>query len=463
MGWGATPKDRSFHFPKAVSQGCAFPSNKQKVAVIVDGNAIMRGHASAMKAPTAPSFVAKMVLRKIPDGGNAKVVLILFDDGSKMIPQRAAVHLKRYGPYAPPSSEALAAVKVAEGASVQTPVVFPLLFGTAAGKRHAYTLLAKALFIELCRCYEAKRIDAFVVTDSESNAASHGTLPFSLDAVSRWGEADQKCYEASEASARCGFAPTVLTIDTDMVLQAIARWQDASPPTILLKKSTVCGKTLISPWKFNPSSRLSAALFYICAYGCDYSDPISAAGYRKRTVAILAKRAGDPPLQFHRTASMWLVKGVAFVKVSETVGVRCNATAMIRKLRSGRWELTQYARSACKTSLLKKEPDVGPTLKNVYTFSPSALLGRFRGATRVKKAKTMRSCEILHRCLLAAWAVVYFSGAGRDHVSDTKSYAGPPAFSPPCSAFLTATQKHKVPFIVYMDCKSSRSIVGARL
>ena len=218
MGWLASPADRAALISHCIKEKGAAPSTKKPVSIIMDGNATFRGYASAVKFPMSAVAIVRRVLSQIDNSGK-KTVAVMFDDSSKMMPQRGELHKKRYKNTKPVSDADAQLATTAAGVSIMEPISFPSLFATSVGKAHAYRLLGRATYVELCRCYEEKNILSFIVSMPDGTVCSHGSHNFDAPSASNWGEADQKCYEMVQTNGADGQYPVVFSIDTDMILQ----------------------------------------------------------------------------------------------------------------------------------------------------------------------------------------------------------------------------------------------------
>lgn len=432
-------------------------------AYIFDGNATFRNYAAVTATiPRTAEFVARMVLKSVPKPVTRTFVCVLFDDGAKMPqPQRSECYADRYGKKTAPSDAAVAEAGRAAVPGAH-PFRFPLLFETAEGKRAAYALLARATLQELCRTYKTRGLTGFAVSFPDGKCVAMGeAVPATMSAdIAGWGEADQKCYEASVCMALDGWTPVVVTVDTDMILQVVARWRPGGPGRICLKKETVDVSRLV-PLFDSPTNRaavrLSAAFFLIAAYGCDYSKPLSQFGYRKRAVATLATRlepTGPLPLEYHHSLPTRVVDGrrtLVFVMVTPTVGITACASVVLMRQKK-KWAMYRASKTGTCVRAWASKPAPGPPVHDVHLFAPRPfrrLMGRVMRANKKAATPELRFTpeNVLREALRSAWAAVYFSGAGAG-VQGARCNA-PYTLACPPPALLALLVKGRAPFVAY--------------
>lgn len=459
MGWGAGPNHRADLLGGAVSAKRNLAS-LGRTAYVWDGNATFRNFAGlTSKVPRSAAFVVQIVLKTMPRSQTPTAVCVLFDDGSRMMPERAALHRERYRNVKPPSAAAMAAAAGVSPFQIRRPFDFTLLFQTPAGKKLAYALLAQALYVELCTTYADRGFAGFAVgmPTGEVRAHGHGP-PLPTAEVRLWGEADQKCYVAAAAADNAGWKAIVATIDTDMVLQCICRWAPGAPTRVCLKKESVDVPVLLARFGgVDPGSeraasvRLSAAVMLIAAFGCDYSNPLSRFGYRKMSVAaqarLMQKQKGRLPLTHHAHLPTVLVGDAPFAVVAPTTAVSLGAHRMLtRRTAADPWTALTFNGGSARRVRLRKQPAAGPGLSDAYLYDPGALVSVLGRATRVfKKAATNTPRNLLKEALRSVWAVVYFAGATAGH----GGYAGPTSMRLPPAAFVAALQKQRCGYVVH--------------
>lgn len=511
MGWGATPKDRGVLLGpcRAAGRTIQRSDDQQPCVYVVDGNATFRSFASACPDPRPATMVASMVLRSLvprppkpaePDTAQPAIsaffapkphprgegsppkrrrtepakpvcVVIMFDEAAKMMPQRGALHAERYKKplRAEVRAAAAAAAKRAQTAALSEPVQFKELFDSGAGKLTAYKLLAGACFTELTRIsgYDDNALCSFAVCGPTGTVAARGPgfPPGWQAAAARWGEADQKCYEAAAAFGAEGWETAVVTIDTDMVLQTVARHASAPPTRIALKAETVDGARLAQRFGTTPAQRLSGAFLLAAAYGCDYCKPLSFAGYRKADVALLAANktadAADDalPITVSSVPAVLVANGQRFVctagpgspAVAET-----NNAFLYPPPPDGAKTWTIVAAGADPVRLDPAEVRPAPAGGTAYFLNPVALhklLGSLRRSKKKLKghARAATFAEIVDEAIRAAWTSIYFAGAGAADVSPAKAYAGPPPVPRPSANHLAETQRRRLPLILYCE------------
>jgi hypothetical protein len=476
MGWKASVADRAALLGKACTKGKKMSPDGSTV-YIFDGNATFRNYAAMTSTiPQTAEFVARLVLKSVPEPVSRTFVCVLFDDGAKMPqPQRSECYAERYNKRTTPSEAAVAEAGKAALPGCQ-PFRFTLLFETPEGKRLAYAQLARATMLELCRSYKKKGLTGFAVSFPDGKCVAMGDdIPSGLSPnVSGWGEADQKCYEAAVCFALDGWTPIVVTVDTDMILQVVARWRPGGPGRICLKKETVDVSRLVPIFDSadnRAAVRLSAAFFLIAAYGCDYSKPLSQFGYRKRAVAELATKLdanGPLPLEYHKTLPTMVVDGLhtrTFVMVTETTGITACAGKVLQQQRSGKWVMYRTSSTgACVRASIPK-PHPGPDAEDVHLFAPLPFRRLMSRAMRTqKKAATpelrFTPSNVLREALRSAWAAVYFSGAGTG-VENARCNA-PYTLATPPPNILALLLKFKVPFVAYRRPPPTKSILAIR-
>lgn len=452
MGWGANPKHRVELLGGARKEGRNLKPTA-KTVFVCDGNATLRNFAGvASKVPRTATFIAKILLNTLPKPSAwAHALLVVMDDSTRMMPERAELHRKRYRNAPEPSTEATAEVAKAGNHHIRQPVRFPLLFQTPVGKAHAYRLLSQAIYVELIGSYRARGLSGFSISFPDGTVRSHGDGPKVPGEVKLWGEADLKCFVAASSAHRQGWSPTVLTIDTDMILQSVCWWKPGRPDRLCLKGETINVPTLLADLGGDdPSLRMSAGLMLICGFGCDYSEPLSRNGYRKLTVAKLAwrmRRKSLQPITYHDTLPCLLVGRTTFYRFSDTVAISRHHL-LHRRTAELPWQCTVFKAGATKTYLLKKEPTACPDARGVYVFSPTTMWRALGHATRVKTKNGGRE-ELLRSVIKSVWATLYFSGV----TAQADTFAGPLTLKLPAAAYLAALAKAKLGFVVHCDSR----------
>ena len=510
MGWGATPKDRRVLLGTCRAEGRVIQrsDDQRPCAYIVDGNATFRSFASACPEPRPATMVASIVLRSLvprppkppepdasqpaissffassptpaSDGSAAKrrkkepdkpkpiCIVIMFDESAKMMPQRGTLHAERYK--RPLCAEIRAAAaeasREAKFAALSDPVRFKELFDSGAGKLIAYKLLAAACFTELSRIagYADNALASFAVCGPTGTVHTHGPgfPPGWLLLAAKWGEADQKCYEAAAAFSAKSWETAVVTIDTDMVLQTVARHASTPPTRIALKGETVDGAQLAARFGANPSQRLSSTFLLAAAYGCDYCKPLSFAGYRKADLALLTRRTADAaeanlPITVEAAPVVMCARGRHFVfaagKTSAAASVENNAF-LHRPNGEGPWTLV--VPGTTPQEIPAEEVTQAQPSSCAYFLHPvglHALLGSIRRTKKKMKglARSATFSEIIDEALRAAWTAIYFAGAGASDVSPSKPYAGPPPIPRLTAAAVAEAQRQKLPIVLYCE------------
>ena len=505
MGWGATPADRRDILGKCRTDGRNTTSfQSENTAYVVDGNATFRSFGSAVKGPDkSADMIARIAMRAIVksavqrDASQRSIasffaaapepepprttVVVLFDDAARMMPQRADLHAARYSRPKPPEIVAAsrAACAAADAAGLHDKQDFGLLFQTAAGKFKAYSFFARACVAAL---EASEDVDAYAVGGPNGEVSEHVkaaglTFPAGwLERTQPWGEADQKCYEASAAFAAGGWKPIIVTIDTDMILQTVARFEDAPPARIALKTESLEGfdlasKFAVSTAEDSASLRLSVAAVLAAAFGCDYCKPLSFAGYRKRSIANLAHRLPHAAAEHYPLActtnieltelatASGVVQTFAWVTPTVAVDVRTNNFFLtVHPSKPGRHVMITAADKVLKRKLLPKEATVDRvrTGRRLFTASPKAvhaLLSQAARAHRKLKSTGLQATfpDVFTEFLNAAWTAVYFSGAGRSDVSAAKQYAGPPPVPTPSATAQYFARQNGVPILLYLE------------
>lgn len=435
-----------------------------KTGYVMDGNAVMRNYASiSATVPRPATFLATIVLKSIPVSLNKRYVAVLFDDSKRMMPQRAELHAKRYKNVTTPSAAATAEVAKAQAYQLAKPLRFPLLFETSPGKARAYALLAQAVFVQLSAAYGHKGLAGFTVGFPDGTIRGHGEQPKELCRwqVTRWGEADQKCYEAASALAKSGWEPVVVTVDTDMILQSIARWRTPGPKRVCLKKETVSVPKLLEQFLApgppeQASVRLSAAFILIAAYGCDYSSALSAYGYRKLPLARLAQTMRAMPLEklpmtWRKECPTLQIGTTLYVQVDERTAVNSTGSRSLRK-EGDEWVGYLFKEFKTRRTKLKRQPEEGSPATNVHLIHLSALRRILATTKQVRKAKGpdgkgITPHKVYTASLKAVWATVYFSGES----SGNPEYGGPNAIAEPPPAATAAFVRWKAPFVAHVS------------
>lgn len=504
MGWGASPSDRREFLGSCRRDGRnTLRYASEDTVYVVDGNATFRSFGSAVKGPDkSADSIARIAVRAIVKTGARRAasqpsiasffttgpppepaktaVVILFDDAARMMPQRADLHAARYSRPKPPEvlAASRAACEQAESAALYDKQDFGALFATATGKFKAYSFFARACEMAL---EDSDDVDAYAVgapTGAITEHAKVATIAFPSGWRGRtepWGEADQKCYEASAAFAEIGWKPIVVTIDTDMILQTIARFEDAPPARIALKSESIDGPGLASLFGAataeSASLRLSVAALLAAAYGCDYCKPLSFAGFRKRSLATLAVRirglpVSELPMTCVRDVELTVLTNAvgtsetyAWVTPKIAVNVRTNMSFLMQSpTKAGRYVVLKAGDRVLTRQSLSRDVPVTRVRsgRRAFVVSPKALHVMLRGVARVgrkQKATGLQATfpDIFSEFLNAAWTAVYFSGAGRSDVSAAKTYAGPPPIPMPSRTAQFFAQQNNAAFAAYLE------------
>lgn len=512
MGWGASPADRKELLGACRTDGRnTHRFESENTVYVVDGNATFRSFGSAVKgAEKSAEMIARIAVRAIvkkttkPDRQQPSIasflktppaekpaprtaVIILFDHSARMMPQRADLHAERYRRPKPPAVVAAsqAALEAAKSAELHDKQDFSALFQSASGKFRAYQFFARACEMAL---EQSEEVHAYAVGGPTGAVSSHSKRPdltFPTHWTERtdpWGEADQKCYEASAAFAETGWKPIVVTIDTDMILQTIARYADAPPARIALKSESIDGSTLFS--KFLASSddsasvRLTVVALLAAAYGCDYCKPLSFAGFRKHSVARLALRARGRPVSELPVACIpdveltevataeGTVQTFAWVTPTIAVDVRTNnAFLTAHKSKPGRHILIRANDRVLTRKVLGNDVEINRVRsgRKAFIISPKALGQFLGGAARVgrkQKATGLQATfsDIFTEFVRAAWSAIYFSGAGRFDINAAKPYAGPPPIPHPSPTAQLFGKQNGATFAAYVEPLSRKVI-----
>lgn len=261
-------------------------------AWVVDGCASLR---NLLTRPSTPKSVARMGLnrwskrRGIPDH-----TAVFFDIASRMPIQRKAVGAARSkGAVAltPKEAAAVAALKLGTPGPGHASKTMPwdLILRTSQSKRDAWSILAQAVFAELCA-----RTSGSVYVKSEAFTASRGVCGAG-GTVGHYGEADHMVAEEARRLATQGISTTVFTCDYDMILQSMVFVGNAERAQLYVQFPKELLDTNVFTGRFGDRNhQLTAALFLLAACSSDYSKPIC----RKvgMTVkAIVALMTSDAP------------------------------------------------------------------------------------------------------------------------------------------------------------------------
>jgi hypothetical protein len=505
MGWGASPDDRRDILGRCRTDGRnTFRYKSDDTVYVVDGNATFRSFGSAVKGPDkSAEVIARVVIRAIvksiekkdptqrsiasffsaapPPPPPKTAVVVLFDDAARMMPQRAVLHASRYSRPKPPEIVAAsrAACAAADAAGLHDKQDFGLLFESATGKFKAYSFFARACEAAL---EQSDDVDAYAIGGPTGAVVEHAKRegvtfpPEWRDRTAPWGEADQKCFEASSAFASAGWKPIVVTIDTDMILQTIARFGDAPPARIALKAETLEGHDLASAFvvgsvEDSASLRLSAAALLAAAYGCDYCKPLSFAGFRKRSLASMTLRIqGKPATELpvacfsdveltELATPVGTVETFAWTTPTTAVNVRTNNQFLTpHNAKPGRYVLVEADDKVLTRRVLPASTTVlrRRSGRRIFVVSPRALHRVLSGVHRTNRKLKSTGLpagfpDIFSEFLNAAWSAVYFSGAGRTDVSAVKSYAGPPPIAIPSPTAQLFGRQHGACFSAYLE------------
>lgn len=455
MGWGASPKHRAELLGSARREGRDLKPTA-KTVYVCDGNATFRNFAGvASKVPRTAAFIARIVLKAIPKKSVfPQAIMVLMDDPARMMPERAELHKKRYRNTAAASSEAICEVERAGAFHIRQPIQFPLLFQTPPGKAQAYRLLSQAIYVELVGSYQARGLSGFAISFPDGTVRAHGSGPNVPENVKLWGEADLKCFVAAASAKVQGWSPTVMTIDTDMILQSVCWWSPGRPDRLCLKSETIDVPTMLAAITGDVavgalgSLRLSAGLMLICGFGCDYSEPLSRNGYRKLTVAKLAlrmRRESMRPLTYRESMPCLHVGRATFYRFSDTFAASRHHI-LHRKSAEAPWFLTTFRGGSLQTFKLKSRPTECPDARGVYIFSPATMRRALGHATRVK-TKVASDRTLMRSVLKSVWATLYFSGVS----AGAPTFAAPLTLKLPVAHFITFVEKFKHGFVVHSD------------
>lgn len=382
----ASSKDGRKPTPQA---GCSAPKQKTDVA-IADMNAKLRQKAVDISggAPLSMHRVVRNVVREVAKDAGEHMILV-FDTPHCMPAVRTVLWKSRYGPReggsaAPPSaSEIQKSVEFCRQASESSfaersapPTKYSVIFTPGAAKAAAWNAMAHIARRHAAVAAAELGIRATVI-DAQNvvfDTAGPGTpLLGWTDVVQSYGEADLKIYALGQAMSHAKKSVALHSVDTDLILQAVATVGDPGPPrgapaakawvprndfVIKLKTCIVDGRKLIQHFGGrHTAKRLNTAFWFIMAGGTDYSRPASDQGYAKRSMVDAAHPLVISAAPFSTTGPADARKTLATLKktrkVSRTVCGKAKSSG-----RSLKRALEQAAAVVRYYGLQDTDPDV---------------------------------------------------------------------------------------------------------
>ena len=287
MGIGISPKQRAVFLGSAIESDAVATE-----AWVVDGCASMR---NLLTRPSTAESVARMAYNRWSKRqGTPDHTAVYFDDATRMPTQRKAVGVARSrGAVALTTEEAaaVAALKLGTPGPGHASKTMPwdLILRTSQSKRHAWSILAQAVYAELCA-----RTSGSVYVKSETFTASRGVCGAG-GTVGQYGEADHMVAEEARRLATQGISTTVFTCDYDMILQSMVFVGNTDRAQLYVQFPKELLNTNVFTDRFGSrDGQLTAALFLLAACKSDYSKPMC----RKvgMTVkAIVALMTSDAP------------------------------------------------------------------------------------------------------------------------------------------------------------------------
>lgn len=270
MGIGWTVAHRANVLSGGIVLGSGDAKSKAN-AIVTDGPAAFR---RLMLRPQTAIGIAKLFVRQLCARApfkslNGVIVSVIFDEASKMPPQRALVAASRARANPPdPDGPRLDPSKLSPG-HLQEVLNWDPLLAHSTSKKAVWELLGRAVFEQLCAH------DGCVVEVVTAGAAYVRDLTKMLPVrrATSHGEADLLVASRASEFAAVGRTVEIVTVDYDQVLQAlVAPVKESAPGAIRFKAELINVTSLLKKYGGEcRARRLSAAFFMLCAFKSDYS------------------------------------------------------------------------------------------------------------------------------------------------------------------------------------------------
>lgn len=284
-----------------------------------DMNALCRSKV----APGMPAMaIARSVMKTLLSSGPANVHMF-FDlvDIDKFPPQRRLLHAKRYGTTARPFEEVMAVLKMFGCSTIEeladvdphniplmnsTTINWSVVFSTPALKPFAWRVFEAASMVVATEMaslpsstWPADRIVRIYCSDGttvrEVTRGKTSSRELALDAD--FGEGDLRVFYNAAMGMTKGVGAVIHTIDTDLLLLAVASaWFVPECPFMLSLKTSVYNmkSVIMHMGGHDRCARLNAA-FWMMSVGTDYSNSLTNNGYYvKDLVSLMTGRETVP-------------------------------------------------------------------------------------------------------------------------------------------------------------------------
>ena len=315
MGWGLAAVQRN-----SLLQACTLEKEPGKTfALVVDMYATSRQMACGT-SPRSARVVAKTLCQQFWTKCSGLLVL-MYDDASRMHPIRSELHKVRYKALPQDKlDKGVAQGKIAVDGQLYTPDMVPYtkkeiekfdmesqinwrrMWPTSHGKSCAFKLICEATIVwHHQHCKPGKKLIVWT-SGTPVTYPYHDTETKDLAVQlcsNTYGEADGKILEAGKILCLMGHSVMLWTIDTDIILQVQASraFSDNNELYLRLKNETIHAGRLVNLFGGDDvCARLSKVFFMLASAGCDYCKALTKFGFLSKELLGLVTSPSNEPV-----------------------------------------------------------------------------------------------------------------------------------------------------------------------